>query len=161
MDNAHPPGGRHTDSDPVVVPLLLITPAVAFIVTLPLFFAFALPAALLALAAAVVVGAPVLKVARSLGLRGVAATAALGAACGAVAVYIPAAVIAAAYWRRVGWVDSVFLLSAIAIGGATGGIYATIHDSHHLPPPLARRRMVAMVALAAALPWIGMYVKLK
>ena len=138
------------DAAPVLLPLLFITPAIAFIVTLPLLFAWALAAAVVALVAAAAVGAPALAVARKWGLRGFLATTVLGCAAGAA----PSCLVALVAGLRDGHfspssVNVPFLVVATLVGGATGGVYSTVHDTVGLAPGAVRWRVLAIVGAAA------------
>ncbi len=145
------------DKDPVLLPLLFITPAVAFIVTLPFLYAWALAAAIVALAAAAVVGAPALVVARTLGLRGFLATTALGCAAGAAPILLWAllAPIGGEPLRTSQSVPIAVLTTVI--GGATGGIYSSVHDSVSLAPVAVRRRVLAILGVAVLIPIVTFY----
>ena len=156
-DAADGPGAPLDDPDPVLLPLLVITPAVAFIVTLPLLYAWALLAAVVALAAAAVIGAPVLALARKVGLRGFRATTALGCATGALPVLLWALV--APYLGAALSGSQVAPLGVIAtvVGGATGGIYSSVHDSTRLAPVAVRRRVLAILGVAALIAIVAFY----
>jgi hypothetical protein len=145
------------DDDPVLVPLLLITPAVAFIVTLPLVYAWALLAAIVSAAAAAVVGAPVLTVARRLGLRGFLPTTALGCAAGAVPILLWALLALPSGQPFTASQSIPFAVVSTVIGGATGGIYSSVHDSIRLAPVAVRRRVLAILAAAVLIPMVTFY----
>ena len=133
-----------TERDPVLAPVATTAGIVAFIVTLPLVYAYAFVAALVAAAGGVVIGAPALAAARNLGLRGVWATAALGLVAGPVPLAL------------VKWISGVApqhwplheLGPAAVIGASTGAIYATVYDTTNLPPGAVRRRTIAILSLA-------------
>jgi hypothetical protein len=147
-----------SDRDPVLLPLLFIAPAVAFIVTLPILFGWALAAALVALAGAAGIGAPVLALARRVGLRGWVPTVLLGLVTGAAPVGLWP--LLARWWSGAaagGLVNWRVALLAGLVGGASGGVYSIIHDTIDLPPPLARRRVVGTVFLAVALAFASLF----
>jgi hypothetical protein len=156
-DSSDGPAAPPADRDPVLVPLLVITPAVAFIVTLPLLYAWALLAAVVALAAAAVVGAPVLALARTIGLRGFLPTTVLGCAAGVLPVLLWA-LLAPLFGESVRVSQGVPLaVASTVIGGATGGIYSSVHDSIRLAPVAVRRRVLAILVVAALIPMVTFY----
>lgn len=144
------------DSDRVLAPLALIAPAIALVVTLPFLFVYAAVPALIALAAAVTVGAPVLSAVRKVGLRGLVITAALGAVTAAAVVYLVGKLLPLIYHGQVRLNGSDAFVLAIAIGGASGATYATIYDSVDLSPHQVRWRIMTIVLLAVAAPWVAM-----
>ena len=149
------PPGPVVDPDPVLWPLLLITPAVAFMVTLPLLFAWAFVAAAAAGVLAGAAGAPALSAARKLGLRGFVPTLVLGGLVGALSTAIVVAIADAIRHRAVlSALNAEYVGVAAVIGAATGGIYATIHDAFNLPPGGARRRVLLILFIAVVLPFV-------
>ena len=133
-----------SERDPVLAPVAIIAGIVAFIVMLPLVYAYAFVAALVAAAGAVLIGAPALAGARHLGLRGVWATTVLGLMAGPVPLMLVrwVAGIAPQHWP----LDE--LGPAAVIGAATGAIYATVYDTTNLPPGSVRKRTIAILTIA-------------
>ena len=128
----------------MLAPVAIIAGIVAFIVTLPLVYAYAFVVALVAAAGGVLIGAPALAGARSLGLRGVWATTALGLVTGPVPLALTKWIsgVAPDHWPRheLAW--------AAVIGAATGAIYATVYDTTNLPPGAVRKRTIGIMTLA-------------
>jgi hypothetical protein len=147
------------DPDPVLVPLALIAPAIAMIVTLPLLFVYAAVPAILALAGAIAIGAPALLLAKRLGLRGLPATTALGGLTAAAGVYGSSLLIAVFFRGQVQLNTPDTLLLAVVIGAATGATYATIYDSTDRAPVSVRWRILTIVLLAVMAPWVAMIVR--
>ena len=130
---------------PVLWPLVIIAGVTAFIVTLPVIFAYALIAAVVAAAAAGVVGAPVLFAARQAGFRGFWRTTALGLLLGAG----PTVAVQALTGQR-GHFLNAFVVAAGVIGAASGAIYATLFDVDGLSGPRVRYQTITIVAAAVA-----------
>jgi hypothetical protein len=144
------------DADPVLGPLALIAPSIAFVVTVPLLFVYAAIPAGMALVGAVAVGAPVLSMAHKMGLRGLIVTTILGGAAPAAAVYLVGLLLPLIFHGQVRLNGPDAFLLAIAIGAATGATYATIYDSVDLTPPQVRWRIMTIVLLAVMSPWVAM-----
>jgi hypothetical protein len=132
--------------EPVLLPLIAITGIVAFIVTLPWMYAYAFVAALVAVLATAVAGAPVLIAARAAGARGLLATMAIGLVVGGAAATAAALVTEAVALRSVGQ----FVGMAAVIGGASGAIYGTVYDTSNLAPGRVRNRTLIIIAVALA-----------
>lgn len=113
-------------------------------VTLPLSIGYAFVAIPVAAVAAAGVGAPALRVARSLGLRGFWQTLLLGG-------LVPAAT--CLFW------SNIFTWCAVVIGTASGGIYATVFDQMAMSPRQVRSRVLMIVAIAVALPPLALLVR--
>jgi hypothetical protein len=121
-------------------------------------FVYAAIAAGIALAGAVVVGAPVLSVARRLGLRGLILTSTLGAATAALTVFAVAAVMALIYGSLI-QVNPDGALLAVTVGAATGATYATIYDSVDLSPTKLRWRIMIIVLVGVMIPFVALAVR--
>lgn len=143
------------ETDPVLAPLAIITPAIAIVVSLPFLFLYAAVAGILALAGGVAFGAPVLSLAHKMKLRGLLLTTTLGVLTAAAGVYLVGFALALIYGGRVG-VNPGVLALAVPIGGATGATYATIYDSVNLSPHQVRWRIMTIVLMAVMVPWIAM-----
>jgi len=135
-----------------------MAPAIALMVTLPFMFVYAAIPAGIALVGAVVVGAPVLSSARRLGLRGLILTTTLGAVTAGVIVYVVGVAVALFYRAQV-QLNSDTALLAVTIGAATGATYATIYDSVDLSPSKLRWRIMIIVLVAVAVPFVAVAVR--
>jgi len=102
--------------------------------------------------------APVLSVARRLGLRGLILTSTLGAATAALTVFAVAAVMALIYGSLI-QVNPDGALLAVTVGAATGATYATIYDSVDLSPTKLRWRIMIIVLVGVMIPFVALAVR--